>query len=208
MKKRTRAPVDTKNKLLSAAAKLFAEFGYHGVTIEQISKKSGISVSMVSHHFGGKEKLYQAIINNFGNDRLDQLDRFLSEPSSFAEFKARLEIIINELILFHLESPKITTILLHDVAAKKYRGKKLHLHLFAFTLKLASYFESAQKKGFIRKNVDPLSVTSILYFTFIGLIQFDAEIESALGSSINNDAFRKESIRKALDIVLNGVAEV
>jgi TetR/AcrR family transcriptional regulator len=52
----------TKDKLLKVATRLFAQKGYKGVTIREISKAANASIPMVSYYFGGKEALYSAIL--------------------------------------------------------------------------------------------------------------------------------------------------
>jgi TetR/AcrR family transcriptional regulator len=53
---------DYRNRLLSTATLLFAERGLNGVSIRELSKAAGVSISMISYYFGGKEALYSAIL--------------------------------------------------------------------------------------------------------------------------------------------------
>ncbi|RQW77993.1 MAG: TetR/AcrR family transcriptional regulator [Geobacter sp.] len=54
--------IDCRNKLISTATRLFAERGLHGVSIRELSKAAGVSISMISYHFGGKEGLYSSVL--------------------------------------------------------------------------------------------------------------------------------------------------
>jgi AcrR family transcriptional regulator len=49
----------TKERLLDAACKIFAEKGYRGASVSQICKAADVNVASVSYYFGGKEALYQ-----------------------------------------------------------------------------------------------------------------------------------------------------
>ena len=49
-------------KILEIAEKLFAENGYDGTSIRQISKEAGINIAMISYYFGSKEKLLEALL--------------------------------------------------------------------------------------------------------------------------------------------------
>lgn len=53
---------DTRDKLIDAGEKLFAERGLSGVSIRELSKEAGANSALISYHFGGKEGLYSAII--------------------------------------------------------------------------------------------------------------------------------------------------
>ena len=50
----------TKEKLLHAAAELFAQKGYHETTVTDISHKAGVNIAAVNYHFTDKESLYSA----------------------------------------------------------------------------------------------------------------------------------------------------
>lgn len=53
---------DCRNNLISTATRLFAERGLHGVSIRELSKAAGVSISMISYYFGGKEGLYASVL--------------------------------------------------------------------------------------------------------------------------------------------------
>lgn len=54
---------DTRDKLIDAGEKLFAERGLSGVSIRELAKEAGTNSALISYHFGGKEGLYAAIID-------------------------------------------------------------------------------------------------------------------------------------------------
>ncbi|MBU5638540.1 TetR/AcrR family transcriptional regulator [Geomonas sp. Red69] len=53
---------DCNRKLLEVATQLFSERGLHGVSIRELSQAAGTSISMISYHFGSKEGLYSAVL--------------------------------------------------------------------------------------------------------------------------------------------------
>src|SRR2546427_6962853 len=60
---RRRDAAATRDALLAAGAELFAERGYDGVPVAAIAQKAGVNKAMISYHFGGKRKLYMAIVS-------------------------------------------------------------------------------------------------------------------------------------------------
>ena len=48
-------------RILDAAEQLFAEYGYHGVTLKDVAKRVGVSSTLIHYHFNGKESIYEAI---------------------------------------------------------------------------------------------------------------------------------------------------
>jgi TetR/AcrR family transcriptional regulator len=60
---RERNPEQSRERLLSAALVEFAAHGYAGARVEAIAERAGLNRQLISHHFGGKLGLYQAVMN-------------------------------------------------------------------------------------------------------------------------------------------------
>ena len=54
---------DTRQRLIDAAAVLFAERGFDNVTVREICKASNANVAAINYHFGDKAGLYRAVVN-------------------------------------------------------------------------------------------------------------------------------------------------
>lgn len=57
-------PQDTRNDLIEAALHCFAERGYDGTSIRMIAQRAGRPISLIGHHFGGKEGLYLEVFRH------------------------------------------------------------------------------------------------------------------------------------------------
>jgi len=57
------ADKDCRATLIAVATPLFAEKGFHGVSVRELAKSAGMNLSMISYYFGGKEALYAAVLN-------------------------------------------------------------------------------------------------------------------------------------------------
>ena len=51
--------------ILLAAERLFAQHGYHAVSMRDIATGAGVPVALVSYHYGGKLELYHAIFESW-----------------------------------------------------------------------------------------------------------------------------------------------
>jgi TetR/AcrR family transcriptional regulator len=60
--RRRRDPAATRQALLMAGTRLFAERGYEGTRLWAIADRAGVNKAMVSYCFGGKRQLYLAIV--------------------------------------------------------------------------------------------------------------------------------------------------
>ncbi len=55
----------TKARLLQAGRKIFAENGLENATVRDICSQAGANVAAVNYHFGGKERLYVAVLQDY-----------------------------------------------------------------------------------------------------------------------------------------------
>lgn len=81
--RRAAAPrADRKQAILLAAEKLFAQRGYHAVTIRQIADEAEVPLALVGYHHGLKHELFHAIFANWNStieERLAGLRRVVAE---------------------------------------------------------------------------------------------------------------------------------
>ena len=69
----------TSEKILQAAKWLFAQYGYHGVSVKKITEEAGANSALVSYHFGGKAQLYRKVLEQQA-EKLLRLAEILKEP--------------------------------------------------------------------------------------------------------------------------------
>lgn len=62
--------VDTRERILDAAERLFMANGYEGTSMRQITGDAGVNLAAVNYHFGSKESLMQEVFRR----RLDWLN--------------------------------------------------------------------------------------------------------------------------------------
>ncbi|RKQ71882.1 TetR family transcriptional regulator [Litorimonas taeanensis] len=48
--------------ILDSAEALFAQYGYDGVTLRQITKRAGVDLALANYHFGPKRDLFNAVL--------------------------------------------------------------------------------------------------------------------------------------------------
>jgi len=53
----------TRSRLLEAGARLFAQRGYEGSSLDALSAEAGVNRALVRYHFGGKRGLYNAVFS-------------------------------------------------------------------------------------------------------------------------------------------------
>lgn len=69
----------TRQRILEAAERLFAEHGFAGTSLRAIIREAGVNLAAVHYHFGSKEALLEAVVaRHFGplnEERLRALDQ-------------------------------------------------------------------------------------------------------------------------------------
>ena len=60
----------TRQRLLAAAATVFARRGYHAASVEEVASEAGYSTGAVYHHFKGKEDLFLALFEEHVTERI------------------------------------------------------------------------------------------------------------------------------------------
>ena len=68
----------TRQRLLDAAIRLFAEHGYPHVTVRALSREADVNLAAVNYHFGGKLQLYREVVGG-AFDRMRQ-DPMITPP--------------------------------------------------------------------------------------------------------------------------------
>lgn len=53
---------ETKERILDAAERLFADFGYRATSLRDITSEAGVNLASVNYHFGSKEALLTALL--------------------------------------------------------------------------------------------------------------------------------------------------
>lgn len=91
-----------KERIITAATKLFAHKNFEAVSIREICKEAEINISMISYYFGGKQELYNAIIENLIEKQTKYVSKFLdlkTEPKALKK-KEQINLLFKSLDIF------------------------------------------------------------------------------------------------------------
>ena len=78
---------DSRSKLIDVGTQLFAEKGLNGVSVRELTQAAETSISMISYHFGSKEGLYSAVLQQqFACfEEIKEIRGAVSDPVSMIE---------------------------------------------------------------------------------------------------------------------------
>ena len=89
---------DKQIQILDVAETLFAEKGFDGTSIRDISKEAKINIAMVSYYFGSKERMLESLIILKTSGLKTQLESLLEENlEPVAKINKLIELYINRI---------------------------------------------------------------------------------------------------------------
>jgi AcrR family transcriptional regulator len=139
----------TKEAILKAALKVFAQEGFYNAKLRDIASIAGTTHSLIRHHFGSKDDLWKAVVD-FGlklqEDNILSIIKSHESADPVELFREFLQSYISTIA----KKPELSKILLHDNSRTSphldyiiERQKKLHSIV-------EPVFKNAQKCGYFK----------------------------------------------------------
>ncbi len=89
MTKRLKAS-ERRATILAVAKVLFADKGYHGVSVDEIARRLGVSPAILYRHFSSKDALYEAVLNDIACKRESYVEAVVESDGSFGDVLRRI----------------------------------------------------------------------------------------------------------------------
>jgi AcrR family transcriptional regulator len=147
--------MDTREKILETAMRLFSTQGYGNTSLSQVAKEAQVSKALIFWHFENKDQLFRTalqktlepyIINILddleGLSELDQIRRLIDEYYAFVSQNMYSVKFVLGLILRDEKHPD-------DVVGHMNELQRVYVNL------LADIMESGRQKGLFRATLDP-----------------------------------------------------
>ena len=181
---------NTKEKILKVATKLFSQKGYSGTSVREIAKAAGVNVAMISYFWGGKQELFNWIINNLVENQTNYAKSALDfainpeDLSKEEQIQLMYRTVDKAIEFFYSDlSSELLTILLHGQKEKEIFG---NLPLFKYGKKLlAALFDK-------RENDKEVILTLVSIITLINSPRLMPNFSLTL---MNQRTFHQEDVR-------------
>lgn len=122
----------TQQKILDAAQSLFAETGFNGTSLRQITSLAEVNLAAVNYHFGSKKELIQAVLQRYLvklMPRLEQEFSVLLTSKSPVSIDKVLSVFVQPLLELNNIYPHGTQIFL-QLLGRSYTDVQGHLRWF------------------------------------------------------------------------------
>jgi AcrR family transcriptional regulator len=106
----------TRADLLAAGRKLFARRGYDGTSVRAITKTAGTNLGAVTYHFGTKQALYSAVLDQVLRPLAERVQLVAGSEGSALE---RMLKVVEAYFDYFQAHPELPHLLLQEVTAGK-----------------------------------------------------------------------------------------
>ena len=117
----------TRGKLLDAAARIFSEQGYDGVSVKDLETSAGVQRGLLAYHFGDKETLWRTTADRiFGlldEEVSDYLQVFSDLPA-----RERLAMVVRFYIRFSARHPEFSRLMTQEARQASWRNAYIAEH--------------------------------------------------------------------------------
>jgi TetR/AcrR family transcriptional regulator len=204
--RRQRDPDRTRQALLAAGTALFAERGYEGTPVSAIADAARVNKAMINYHFGGKRKLYLAILTAAFRDIVTRAEQLTKADRPAPDLLRELIALVAETAT--RRNPHFPAMMLREVLAG---GKHLGADTIAYPLRVADVVRRIVERGVRERGfrpVDPLLthltiVGGLLFFLATARLRARLTAEGHLGDHAPDAA---AYVRHIQELIIHGLA--
>ena len=107
----------TREKILEAADDLFGEIGFDAATTRQIADTSGVNKALIHYHFGSKDELFQALLDQYYAKLTGTLAGALTDEGSVQQ---RIDRVIDIYVDFLAENRNFSRMLQREASGGRH----------------------------------------------------------------------------------------
>lgn len=180
---------DVQKRLEKAVMEIFSESDFHKANIREVAKKAGVSFSTIYNHYGSKERLLFAFVDNW----LGELtDRIIDHFQGIEDLKEKLRKVFWVQLDYYERNPGLGQILFMTLPMRTWMGdetfqQKKMVNMFLDVLR------QGQREGFLNSEVR----AGVLLDFILGLVQRTFVMWIARG--------QKESLSGGSNVLFNMV---
>ncbi|MFH1079865.1 MAG: TetR/AcrR family transcriptional regulator [Pseudomonadota bacterium] len=184
--------------IIDAALKVFSTKGYASTRMADIAKESDMSYGLVYHYFENKEKLFDAIVEDWWSGFYDELEMLKLSDISTEE---KLVEIIRYILKVYENKPSQLSIFITEVSRgfvyhSNSKGKDKFRKLFSLCKDIMT---EGQQRGFLRNDIQ----ANYLVYLFLGAIDSFLSV-LILGNEKINTARQKHFTDGITSVFLHG----
>lgn len=192
-----------RERLIKVAMRMFADKGYDGITVRDISAAADVSVGLINHHFGSKEGLREAVDKYF----IEQFEEVLfEERPKPANPDEGLDVVVEfteNWIDRHIDDWDLSKAYMRRALLE---GSDWGAGLFErFYQVVRTSMDRMDADGNIRADVDRLWLPLLVLYMELGTLLLEPYVDRVLGKSGFERQLWRRRHRAYIDLLLRGV---
>jgi AcrR family transcriptional regulator len=170
------SPATTRDRILAAAAEVFAERGYEGAAVSDIARRAGFTTGAIYGRFRDKAELLLEVVRGVLESQQEAAVMAASTASAGENgVSSRFAELVGEFVDANREASRALVLEAH-VAAR--RDETVGALLREFQSErldaLRDLVADAQKKGEVADGLDPTTVATLFLAIPLGIVLLDA----------------------------------
>lgn len=106
-----------RQRLLHAARDLFAQYGYEGTSVRDITSRAKANLGAITYHFGSKEDLFHAVIGTIAEPLVEAVTQAAQAPGAPLERIAGITRAAGQHVQAHPWAPRV---MLRELASDRH----------------------------------------------------------------------------------------
>jgi TetR/AcrR family transcriptional regulator, fatty acid metabolism regulator protein len=150
---------DRRRELVRAAIRVFARTGFHAARVGDIAEEAGVAHGLLYHYFRSKEDVLETIFRETWTRLVEQTHAI---EASDAPLREQIRRFASIFLGSWLLTPSLARVIIREIARSPEVNKRVEEIREVF-VSLTRMIEKAQARGELRRELDPLLATWILY---------------------------------------------
>lgn len=157
----------TKRKIFEAAMELFAQKGYDGTSVEEITSVVGIAKGTLYYHFSSKEEIFYFLVEEGMKLLKNSIEIKTSKmPNTIDKIKAILLIQIKIIVKYE----NLITLLISQMWGKEERNLRCREYIYDYIGYIEDVIKEGIEKGEIIEGNPEVLASGLFGFTCSGLL--------------------------------------
>jgi AcrR family transcriptional regulator len=167
-------PASTRDRILAAAAEVFAERGYEGAAVSDIARRAGFTTGAIYGRFRDKAELLLEVVRGVLESQ-QEAAVVAAQGVQGGDVSSRFADLVGEFVDANRESSRALVLEAHVAARRDDAvGELLRSFQSERLNALSAFVADAQSRGEVADGLDPATVATLFLAIPLGIVLLDA----------------------------------
>ena len=186
--KKEKTELDARLVLLQTAARLFAEHGFEAVSTRMLAKEAGVNMAMIAYYFGSKEKLFEAIIDEYIPKTREALLNIVQQNiTSWEKFSMAMDVFVDKMFSNNAFSKLIYREL--SLQQRPVHSERIMEAVMRNWQIMKEIIAEGQQNRTFRNDIDVVMTLASVFGTILQIVNTPMITARAMQAEAQNDVF-------------------